>query len=115
MLSQQYRFHARGGVQYVYRHGRSVRGKLVSLTFMPNARGKTRLAVVVSKKVAKSAVSRNRIRRRVYAAIQPLLPELTGPLDAIFTIYSPEVLAVDFKDLTQTVRSLLTDARMLPH
>ena len=35
-----------------------------------------RVAVVVSKKTAKTAVMRNRIRRRFYAAIAPLLKNI---------------------------------------
>lgn len=39
------------------------------------APGPSRAAVVVSKKIAPHAVTRNRIRRRVYAALRPLLPK----------------------------------------
>lgn len=45
---------------------------LFSGTAYPSSVG-TRVSVVVSKKTAKSAVERNRIRRRVYGAVEPYL------------------------------------------
>ena len=66
MLNRRYRFHSRGGVRYVYQKGKTIRKPKASLVFAENSRGFTRVAVVVSKKVMKSAVGRNRIRRRIY-------------------------------------------------
>ncbi len=37
-----------------------------------------RVAVSVSKKVSKSAVIRNKVRRRVYSAVRDLIPVLTN-------------------------------------
>jgi len=39
--------------------------------------GEPRVAVSVSKKVLKSAVARNGVRRRVYAALRSYIPELS--------------------------------------
>jgi ribonuclease P protein component len=38
--------------------------------FLPHGKGSPRLAVVVSKKVSKKAVTRNRIRRRLIEAVK---------------------------------------------
>ena len=70
MLNRRYRFHSRGGVRYVYQKGKTIRKPKASLVFAENSRGFTRVAVVVSKKVMKSAVGRNRIRRRIYEVIR---------------------------------------------
>ena len=70
MLNKKYRFHSRGGVRYVYQKGKTVRTPKMSLVFAENSRGFTRVAVVISKKVIKSAVGRNRVRRRVYEALR---------------------------------------------
>ena len=66
MLSKKYRFHSRGGVRYTYQNGKTIRESKISLVFANNSRNRQRFAVVVSKKVLKSAVGRNRIRRRAY-------------------------------------------------
>jgi ribonuclease P protein component len=52
--------------------GRSVFGTALSIRYIPTAAESSvkKFSVSVSKKVAKLAVSRNRIRRRVYAALR---------------------------------------------
>jgi len=107
MLSKKYRFHSRGGVQYTYKHGKTIRTPKISLIHNINDRGFQRFAVVVSKKVSKSAVGRNRIRRRVYEAIRLELPEFSAKKDNIFVVYSKEVSSMDFLELRTLIHSLL--------
>lgn len=107
MLSQKYRFHSRGGVNYVYQKGKTIRTPNLSLVFMPNSRGFQRFAVVVSKRVLKSAVGRNRIRRRVYEAIRHELPGFCDPKDCIFVVFSPAIAKTPFSDLRRIVHELL--------
>lgn len=113
MLSKKYRFHSRGGVRYTYQNGKTIRGAKISLVFADNSRNKQRYAVVVSKKILKSAVGRNRIRRRVYEAIRLELPKIQKPVDCIFIINSKEILDTDFKDIQKNIRDLLKEANIL--
>ncbi len=107
MLAQRYRFHSRGGVHYVYRVGKSIRTPIVSLIYAPNLRKKQRFGVVVSKKVLKSAVGRNRIRRRIYEALRHELPTYTAEKDCLFVVYSKSILKMPFRDLRRLIRDLL--------
>ena len=113
MLSKRYRFHSRGGVRYTYQNGKTIRGSRISLVFAENIRNKQRYAVVVSKKVMKSAVGRNRIRRRVYEAIRLQLGKITKPVDCIFIIYNKEVMGMEFKELQNLVADLLKEAKIV--
>lgn len=113
MLSKRYRFHSRGGVRYTYQNGKSIRGSRISLVFAENARGKQRFAVAVSKKVLKSAVGRNRIRRRVYEAIRLEQERIRKPVDCIFNIYNREVMTLEFKELRNLIRDLLKEAEIV--
>ena len=113
MLSKKYRFHSRGGVRYTYKNGKSIRGSRISLVFAENARGKQRYAVVVSKKVLKSAVGRNRIRRRVYEVIRLEQPKIQKPVDCIFNIYNREVATIEFGGLRNLIRDLLKEAEII--
>ena len=74
---------------------------------MPITSGFQRFGVVVSKKVLKSAVGRNRIRRRVYEAIRRELPAFRDPMDCIFVVYNPAILKTPFLHLRRMVRELL--------
>ena len=87
MISKAYRFHSRGGVKYTYKHGKTIRSPKMSLVYNDNPRGYTRIAVVVSKKVLKTAVGRNRIRRRIYEAIRLNFDSFPKNRDYVFVVY----------------------------
>lgn len=106
MLSSKYRFHSRGGVKYTYRNGKNIRTAKISLVYNQNIKNKQRFAVVVSKKVMKSAVGRNRIRRRIYEAIRFNLDKLDKPFDCIFVVYSSDFISMPFSDIYDTISGL---------
>lgn len=107
MLQSKYRFHSRGGVKYTYAHGKTIRTPKLSLVHNDNSRGFQRFAVVVSKKVLKTAVGRNRIRRRVYEAIRLEQPNFSAKKDCLFLVFSKDIATMDFNELRSLVRSLL--------
>ena len=113
MLSRKFRFHSRGGVRSTYQNGKTIRDPKISLVFAVNTRKKQRFAVVVSKKVLKSAVGRNRIRRRVYEAIRLEHPRIEQPYDCIFVVYNKEILKMPFKELRSLISSLLKEANII--
>lgn len=107
MLAKSHRFHGHNSLRYVYQKGTTVRTPLISLKFVLNSRRKTyRAAVVVSRKVNKSAVVRNRIRRRIYEAIR--LEEVNEPYDLIFTVFSDKMATMEKAALQETIHSLIT-------
>ena len=112
MLNRKYRFHSRGGVRYVYQHGKTVRSARASLVFVRNTRGFTRVAVVVSKKVMRTAVGRNRIRRRVYEAIRVNFEKIPLGMDYIFVVYSKDVGNMTFDELEEMVGGLIYEAKV---
>ena len=112
MLNKRFRFHSRGGVNYVYKHGKTIRTAKLSLVHAENKRGFQRFAVVVSKKVNKTAVGRNRIRRRFYEAIRlyKKTHNFDVPKDFIFVVYSKEFLNCSFSELEKVVASLIEES-----
>ena len=108
MISSKYRFHGYGSLNYLHRNGKTVRGKMMVARFIPNPhRELPRFAVVVSKKVYKSAVKRNRIRRRIYEIIRQSIKPDSPTLDVMINVYSPEVLNLSDKELNQQIHELL--------
>ena len=112
MLSSKYRFHSRGGVRFVYQKGKTIRKPKMSLVFASNSRGFTRVAVVVSKKVMKSAVGRNRIRRRVYEALRRNLEFIPKKTDYVFVVFSKDVLKMSFSDLEKLLGELVEESKV---
>ena len=70
------------------------------------------MAVVVSKKVAKSAVKRNRIRRRVYEAMRLNMEDIPKKVDYIIVIYSKDVMMMPFRELEENLGKLISESKV---
>jgi ribonuclease P protein component len=113
MLSSRNRFHGHGSLRFVYSRGQVVRSKSFILKYSENKRRtQPRIAVVVSKKVIKSAVKRNRIRRRLYEAIRLELPRLSPQSDIVLIVTSVEVLVSPSNHITDSVGGVLERASL---
>lgn len=111
MLAFKYRFHGHGSLRYVYAHGQAVRSRLVTLKYSRHPKRKNpRVAVVVSKKVYKGAVGRNRIRRRLYEIIRQQLPKVHDNQDIVLIVFSAEVLTMPHEELEAAVLQLFATA-----
>lgn len=114
MIHSTHRFHGRNSLRFVYQHGRQVRGELVSLRAVRNSRRSTwRCAVVVSRKVSKSAVVRNRIRRRIFEIVRRQSSRITGPYDLVFNVYSENAASLDSALLAKCITEQLERAGVL--
>lgn len=69
----------------IYRKGRATRSGTLLIRALPNHKPVTRVAVVVSKKVSKSAVRRNRLRRQVAEAWREREGHIRVGFDVIIT------------------------------
>lgn len=114
MITRRHRFHGYGGLNYVYKHGKTARDTLCSLRYIENSRRNSyRVAVVVSKKVNKSAVKRNRLRRRIYEIIRQHGPAITKPYDLVISVFSEELNNLDHKQLFSLITDLLKKADVI--
>ena len=109
MISKKHRFHGLGSLNYTYRRGRPLRGQYFGIKTAKNRQNTYRVAVVVSKKVAKSAPKRNRIRRRVYEAVRLLAPKYLTNQDVIINIYDDKFLELPFDQILKSVERQLQE------
>jgi len=111
MLSVTHRFHGHGSLRYVYKNGQAIRSHLITIKYSNNPHRKhSRFAVVVSKKVHKSAVGRNRIRRRIYEVVRGELPRMQPSHDVIIMVFSGELIALPARELTEMIQQLFKQA-----
>jgi ribonuclease P protein component len=114
MIGKTHRFHGHNSLNYVYRNGETVRGPLTALKYAVNKRRESyRVAVVVSKKVHKSAVVRNRIRRRLYEQVRLISGQIQEPYDIVFTVFHDTVAELPSEELATLVRAQLHQAKIV--
>jgi ribonuclease P protein component len=107
MISFDNRFHGHKSLGYVYKNGQAVRSRLMTIKFVTNKyRTQSRIAVVVGKKISKSAVRRNRIRRRIYEYIRLELPNFDGVYDIAVIVLSNELLNITHNELLKQLDQL---------
>lgn len=113
MIPYSHRFHGHSSLRYVYKNGDVARSRHATLKTIPNTRRKhTRASVVVSKKVLKSAVLRNRVRRRIYEYVREILPRITTPHDIVIIVTHSEVLTMSYEDLRSQLDQLFDQAHL---
>jgi ribonuclease P protein component len=114
MINKTHRFHGYHALTTVYRKGATVRSSTLALKYLANPRRDSyRLAVVVSRKVHKSAVVRNRIRRRVYETFREY-EHLFGPTDMVVTVFAESVATLPPAKLHDMIARQLEQARLIP-
>jgi ribonuclease P protein component len=114
MIHRTHRFHGRSSLRYAYQRGKTVRTPLCSLRFVLNSRRTDyRVAVVVSRKVSKSAVVRNRIRRRTYEIIRAHNDAIRQPYDLVFTVFSEQLADMESAALGDLILEQLQKASVI--
>ena len=115
MISKNHRFHGYSSLNWAYKKAKKVSNSQLTLKYVVNPkRPSYRAAVVVSKKVSKSAVVRNRIRRRIYEQIRLLDSQIQDSYDLIFSVYSVELLELSPENLRNLITSLLVKSQVIP-
>ena len=98
--------------QRVRQRGRRVTSHLLTLAWTPNDVAQLRIGFVISKRVSKRAVDRNRLKRLLSEAVRPSLGELAQGWDLVFSA-KKETLVADLRTLEQDIPALLRRARLL--
>lgn len=104
-----------------YREGRATSGDLLVLRSRPNQLGHNRYGFSVSKRVG-TAVVRNRVKRRLRAAVTALLVPAVAADDGmaatqgwdLIVIARAPAATVDYDELVRALARLLRRARILP-
>jgi ribonuclease P protein component len=113
MIPAAFRFHGHNSLRYVYANGKAVRSHYITIKAIKNPRrSKPRLSVVVSKKVLKSAVGRNRIRRRIYEYMRPHLLALPEVYDIVIIATSSELRDMPADELHAHLGGLLEKSQL---
>lgn len=113
MLPKSYRLKKKNDFRRVYLRGKSAaNAELVIYTIkQERIAACSRIGFSVSKKLG-GAVERNKIKRRLRAAVRPYLGRLNPEFDIIF-IARGKIKGKSFQDVEKSVAALLQRARLL--
>lgn len=114
MIASTNRFKSRASLRFVYSKGSTYRNQNFAIKCALNQkRQQYRLAVVVSKKVSKLAVIRNKIRRRIFETVRLLEQDIEQPYDIVITVFNDSVATMPYKELEIALKKLLIEASIL--
>lgn len=91
--------------------GKLFHSPIFSVKFL-RVSGGSRFSVAVSKKVAKNAVDRNKIRRRVYTALRTLDSKIPQGFHGVFMIKAT-ILKMSLGDITAGLESIFVKSGLL--
>ena len=111
-LNRALRLRKSSEFQRVRQRGRSITSRLLILAWVPNEVGKLRIGFVVSKRISKLAVERNRVKRLLSEAIRRHLSELPPGWDIVLSARN-HITVADLRALEEDIVNLLHRARLL--
>lgn len=113
MLPNQNRLRRREDFAKVYAKGDRYRGTHLSLRILFDSNDPfIRIGIVVSKKVSKLAVTRNRFKRQLRAIFRQLLSQLKHGLQIVVTV-TTVTSKPSYQELWDDLRNLLAKAKVL--
>ncbi|MEK7134186.1 MAG: ribonuclease P protein component [Patescibacteria group bacterium] len=111
MLPQKRRI-SKAEFQSHARSGARRNGKYFSITIVFGKAGTpTKCAVVVSGKISKKAVVRNKVKRRAYEALAQHTPKIKKGLLAVFYA-RPEAKGATFREIADDIKNTMKTAGM---
>jgi len=110
-LKKNLRLGDRKIINSILRRGRYENRRGLAVYTQPSENPESRVAVVVSKKVDKRAVRRNKLRRQISEAMRALLMGVEKPNDFVI-LTKPEIIKMDFKDIKNGLEGILKSLKI---
>lgn len=104
MLAKNNRIRLDKEFDRVFKTGQSFYGKVLGLKVSPNTLGFTRFGIMVSLKVSKKAVIRNKVKRQIRSVISKELPALKTNKDVVIITF-PLILDKKFKEIELVLKN----------
>lgn len=112
MLPQPHRLPLRTELRQVKKEGRLFQSKLFGLLLSPSTKNQTRFAFIISTKVHKKAVKRNRAKRLLTSVLKELLPQIKPGFNGVF-LAKKTLIEADFKEIKKEMVLLLEKTKIL--
>ncbi len=102
MFKRINRLNKKKDIENVFKNGRASYNKIIGVKTVNNELEQTRFAVIISKKVSKSAVNRNKIKRQIREIIKMQLKRIKTNKDCII-ITLPPILEKKYPEIEESI------------
>ncbi len=112
MLPRIYRLTKSKDFERLAKVGQPIFGRAISLKYIKNNLSVSRFGIIVSLKISKKAVVRNKLKRQLRAILSSMLKAIKVGYD-VMILTRPEAKDLKFEDLKKQLLFLLTKAKLI--
>jgi len=107
MLPKEYRLN-RSDFDPIFKKGRRIRGRNFSLIVLPseNKNEPSKIGIIVTRKVAKLAVDRNKLKRQIRNTINQYIPKTLSPGHKIIVTAFPPQEPIKYEQIKEELIEL---------
>lgn len=109
MLAKQYRIGSRKRIEHILKKGRSFRFRCFFFRLLQNRNTFHRFAVVMPKKITKTGVARNTLRRRIYEAVRLNLPTKREKCYDVVILGTSRAANLSYRNISNDLRAALSN------
>lgn len=106
MLSKENRLRKRKDFDNIFKNGKAKTGRFIFLKFLKNGLNVSRFGFIVSLKIAKKAVVRNKIKRRLRQVIKNNINKIKPGFDMVITA-KPEIVNKNYQEIKNELENEL--------
>ena len=106
MLAKKYRLSKDKDIQQVFKKGKIYFSPFFNLKILENSLDNSRFCIIVSTKISKRAVVRNKTKRQLRTIIHKNIPNIKNNYDFVF-FTKPAVTITSYQDLEKAFQALL--------
>ena len=112
MLPPKNRLVKKNDFERLFKKGSFLNSQLFSLRFIKNGLADSRFGFVVSAKISKKAVERNKIKRRLRESIRAILENIHPGVDVSITT-KPTIKNKKFEDIIEEIEKIFKKAGLV--
>lgn len=112
MLAKKYRLLKKKDFENVFEKGKFINDKFLYFKIIQNNQENSRFGIIVSKKITKKAVNRNKIKKRIRSIIKKNIPFIKKGIDLII-IPKKEINEKSFIQIQESISQLLIKAKIM--
>ena len=111
MLKKENRISKNKDFDRIFKTGQSFYGRILAIKAVKNDLDLNRLGLMVSTKVSKKAVVRNRFKRQLREIVKKELPQIKPSHDLVIIVF-PQILDKNFQEIEELVKNGLKKLKM---